>query len=129
MRIYPTTQEEIGGVSLSGKLDADYISVAITNTGKGIPDNKKEEIFESFNRFTSGKTALGESTGLGLSIVRELVTSLDGRITLDSGDSKITFTVVLPFIRNVGKINNNLVSYDYTISEIDNMLAESEERD
>ncbi len=129
VRIYPTTQEEIGGLSLSGKVDADYISVAITNTGKGIPDNKKEEIFESFNRFTSGKTALGESTGLGLSIVRELVTSLDGRITLDSGDSKITFTVVLPFIRNVGKINNNLVSYDYTISEIDNMLAESEEMD
>ncbi|MDD4696340.1 MAG: response regulator [Fermentimonas sp.] len=129
VRIYPTTQEEMAGLSLLEKIDAEYLSVAITNTGKGIPDNKKEEIFESFNRFTSGKTALGESTGLGLSIVRELVTSLDGRITLDSGDSKITFTVVLPFIRNVGKINNNLVSYDYTISEIDNILAESEEMD
>jgi signal transduction histidine kinase/DNA-binding response OmpR family regulator/ligand-binding sensor domain-containing protein len=129
VKIYHTTREEMEGLSLSGKMDAEYISVAITNTGKGIPDHKKEEIFESFNRLTSGKTSFGESTGLGLSIARELVSSLDGRIILDSGDSKITFTVVLPFTRNLEQTNNNLVSYDYTISEIDNILAESGEID
>lgn len=125
VKIYHTTQEELEGLSLSGNMEAEYISIAITNTGRGIPDHKKEEIFESFNRLTSGKTVFGESTGLGLSIARELVDSLDGRIILDSGDSKITFTVVLPFTRNLEQTNNNLVSYDYTISEIDNMLAES----
>lgn len=126
VRISKTTQEEITALALSETTNTGYISVAITNTGTEIPDDKKEEIFESFNRLTSGKPAFEESTGLGLAIVRELVNSLEGKVLLHSGDSKVTFTVILPFSLNIEKADSNVVSYEYAISEIDNILAESE---
>lgn len=127
VKIERVPETEITELGLSWKTDAEYISVAITNTGTEIPDDKKEKIFESFERLSSGRPAFEESTGLGLSIVKELVSSLDGIITLHSGDSKVTFTVVLPFLLNAEKVNSDGVSYEYTISEIDNILVESEE--
>lgn len=127
VKINKTTQAEIDDLALPFKNHTEYISVAITNTGAEIPDDKKEEIFESFKRLTSGRPAFEESTGLGLAIVKELVNSLEGKVILHSGDSKVTFTIILPFPLNVEKTGSNVVSYEYTISEIDNILAESEE--
>lgn len=115
------------GVKIDTKTNTGHISVSITNTGTGIPDDKKDEIFDSFKRLTSGKPAFEESTGLGLSIVRELVNSLNGKVTLQSGESQVTFTVTLPLTLNTEKTNNNVVSYEYTISEIDNIISQSEE--
>lgn len=127
VKIHKTTPEEIENLTLPRNSKNEYLSIAITNTGTEIPDDKKEEIFESFQRLTSGRPAFEESTGLGLAIVKELVNGLEGKVILDSGDSKVTFTVVLPFPLNVQKTSNEVVSYEYTISEIDNILAESEE--
>ncbi|MCD7937708.1 MAG: response regulator, partial [Tannerellaceae bacterium] len=126
VKICKITQTEREEYALPEKPDSEYISVAITNTGAEIPDDKKEEIFESFRRLTSGRPAFEESTGLGLSIVKELVNSLEGKVTLHSGDSKVTFTVILPFPLQAEEVNTH-VSYEYTISEIDNIVAESEE--
>ena len=127
VKISKATKQEIAYLELPATTSTEYISVSIINTGAEIPDDKKEEIFESFKRLTSGKPAFEESTGLGLAIVKELVVSLNGSIVLYSGDSKVTFTVILPFALNVEKIDSNVVSYEYTISEIDNILAETEE--
>jgi DNA-binding response OmpR family regulator/two-component sensor histidine kinase len=127
VKINKIAQEELLSLGLPEKPHTEYISVGITNTGTEIPDDKKEEIFESFNRLTSGRPAFEESTGLGLAIVKELVNSLEGKISLHSGDSKVTFTVVLPFTLNAERTESKGVSYEYTISEIDNILAESEE--
>ncbi|MDR0692908.1 MAG: response regulator [Prevotellaceae bacterium] len=127
IKINKTTQEELTSLGLPEKLHTAYISVGITNTGAEIPDDKKEEIFDSFNRLASGRPAFEEGTGLGLAIVKELVNSLEGKVSLHSGESKVTFTVVLPFTLNVERTDSKVVSYEYTISEIDNMLAESEE--
>lgn len=127
VRMNQLTPAEVQSLGLSEKNDSEYISIAITNTGNEIPDDKKEEIFQSFKRLSSGKPAFEESTGLGLAIVEELVSSLGGKVTLHSGDSKVTFTVVLPFSIHTEKSDSNVVSYEYTISEIDSILAESEE--
>ncbi|MDD3194283.1 MAG: response regulator [Paludibacter sp.] len=127
VKINKTSREVITGLSLPSKTDAEYISVSVTNTGAEIPDDKKEQIFESFNRLSSGTLAFDDSTGLGLAIVKELVSSMEGEIILQSGDSRVSFTVVLPFALNAEKTDSNLVSYEYTISEIDNVLAESKD--
>lgn len=127
VKINKTTPEAIADLSLPTRTNAAYVSIAVTNTGTEIPDDKKEQIFESFNRLTTGKLAFDDSTGLGLAIVKELVTCMEGEITLHSGDSKVTFTVILPFEQNIEKTDSKMVSYEYTISEIDNILAESEE--
>nr|WP_255491183.1 response regulator [Dysgonomonas sp. 520] len=127
VKIKKTTQEEISNLELLLKPHTEYISIAVTNTDAEIPDDKQEEIFESFNRLSSGRPAFEESTGLGLAIVKELVSSLDGKIILHSADSKVTFTVILPFTLDTENTDSNTVSYEYTISEIDNILAESKE--
>ncbi|MDU1890359.1 MAG: response regulator [Dysgonomonas sp.] len=131
VRIYEANHEEV--INLASSINSEnhikYISITITNTGAEIPDDKKDIIFESFNRLTSHRPVFEESTGLGLAIVKELVESLNGTITLNSNNSKVSFTVVLPFALNTEKPDSGIVSYDYTVSEIDNLLVESEEID
>lgn len=127
VKISRTDEEELAALGLTTDAGSDYISIAITNTGTTIPDDKKEVIFESFNRLTTGKLAFEKSTGLGLAIVKELVSYLAGKVTLYSGNSEVTFTVVLPLVSTVVKADTPVSSYEYTIAEIDNMLAESEE--
>jgi len=127
VKIKKTSQEELAALGLLTKMHSTYLSVAITNTGTAIPDDKKAAIFESFNRLASNKPAFENSTGLGLAIVKELVNYLEGKVTLHSDNSKVTFTVVLPFTSDIVKTDNKGGSYDYTISEISNILAESEE--
>lgn len=131
VKISESTSEEIAGIasSVNAGVNTKYVSITITNTGTEIPDDKKEIIFESFNRLTSHRPTFEESSGLGLAIVKELVGSLEGVIKLNSSSSKVSFTVVLPFALNAEKTDSDVVSYDYTISEIDNMLAESKEID
>lgn len=118
---------EAAALALPAVNGCEYLSVAITNTGAEIPDDKKEEIFEAFNRLASGRPAFEGSTGLGLAIVKELVESLGGKVLLHSGGSKVTFTVVLPFASNIARTGSQPVSYEYAISEIDNILADTAE--
>ncbi|MCC8172829.1 MAG: response regulator [Parabacteroides sp.] len=127
VRINKLSPEETVRTGLPPKDRCAYIAVAVTNTGAEIPREKREEIFRPFNRLASGRPAFEESTGLGLAIVKELVNGLGGRVTLHSGNSKVTFTVVLPFSLDKEGGASQAVSYEYAISEIDNLVAETEE--
>lgn len=127
VKIRHTNQEELLQSELLPDTQNQYISISVTNTGVEIPVDKQDQIFESFNRLTDGKLLIEEGTGLGLAIVKELVSSLEGSIALSSGDDKVNFTVILPFILNIEKTKSEVVSYEYTISEIDNILAETSE--
>ena len=80
------------------RYDEAHWAVCVADTGKGIPADAKEYIFESF-RQVDGSTHREAHTGsgLGLSIVNHLVRLMDGEIHLESelGQGS-TFTVVLP---------------------------------
>lgn len=127
IHIDKATAEELSNLDLENAENAEYLSIAVINTGDEIPDDKKEMIFESFNRLNSGKPAFEKSTGLGLAIVKELVSYMDGKVVLHSADSKVTFTVFLPFVPNDEKGVNERNDYKYAISEIDDIFDESEE--
>jgi two-component system, NtrC family, nitrogen regulation sensor histidine kinase NtrY len=74
---------------------AHEVRIGVIDNGMGIPQSEREKIFEP--RFTT-KTG---GMGLGLSIVKTIVTGLDGRITLDSEPGKgSAFYVHLPIIQN-----------------------------
>ncbi len=81
------------------KLDRSGINirVRITDNGFGIEERYLEKIFERFYRVKTDKTRFITGTGLGLPIVKGLVDSLDGFISVESiPDKGSTFTVLLP---------------------------------
>jgi PAS domain S-box-containing protein len=69
----------------------------IVDQGQGIQPEDIPRLFKKFERLQTRPTNGESSTGLGLSIVKELVLSLNGRITVDSKPNKGSrFTVSLP---------------------------------
>lgn len=69
----------------------------ITNTGKGIPQSDLPHIFERFYKVDKSRSASKNSTGLGLYIVKTIVTAHGGSISVSSKEGEYTsFKVVLP---------------------------------
>jgi PAS domain S-box-containing protein len=78
--------------------DEAHWALAVSDTGRGIPEDAQDVIFEPF-RQVEGTSAAG--VGLGLTIVKQLVDLMDGEIHLESAVGKgSTFTVVLPITAN-----------------------------
>ncbi len=74
---------------------------SITDTGVGIPGEKRTQIFESFTQAENYLTRKHGGTGLGLAISRELVRMLGGTLELSSKENKGTnFTFTVAFRRN-----------------------------
>ena len=95
---------EAGGVSLSVRQESaelgDQIVFTVTDTGIGIPDDKLEEVFESFRQLDSSTTRAYEGTGLGLAICRKLAVAMGGDVYIDSVLGRGTTTTVrLPLAR------------------------------
>ena len=76
--------------------DRVRLELEVADSGLGIPDDKLEEIFETFARYeVADQTPAG--TGLGLSIAKSLVEMLDGEIAVESEVGQGTrFTIKIP---------------------------------
>jgi len=76
-------------------LPNEWITIAVKDTGSGIPSEDLPRLFERFYRGDKARVAGG--TGLGLAIANEIVAAHGGRITVQSEMGKgSTFTVHLP---------------------------------
>ena len=81
------------------KIDEDTSNVILvfSDTGIGIKEEDKENLFSEFVRIKNEKTRNISGSGLGLSIVKKVVELYSGSITVDSSpDVGTTFTVRLP---------------------------------
>ena len=75
-----------------------YLKFEIKDTGIGIPKSKLKTIFESFSQADASVTRKYGGTGLGLTIVRQLVQLQHGTIKVSSEENEgSTFTVVMPY--------------------------------
>ncbi len=130
VRVYESTTEELD--RLSGEIDPlekEYISVEVLNTGDDFSEEQITTLFTSFNRLSARRPTFEESSGLGLAIVKELVDTLGGAIWMVNKMNKVSFTILLPFKKeaNPGQVSGTV--YDYTVSELDDMMLESAEPD
>lgn len=77
--------------------DSGDIRVRIKDTGFGIEKRHLDKIFEKFYRIKDDNTRFINGTGLGLPIVKSLVESMAGQISVESEPQKGSeFTVILP---------------------------------
>jgi two-component system OmpR family sensor kinase len=85
-------------VTVSAASDNGHAEFAVSDTGPGVPEVSREQLFE---RFYTGDKASG--SGLGLAIARELAERMDGRIALASKPGETTFSLELPASEGDGK--------------------------
>ena len=72
------------------------IEIAISDTGIGIPKESQEMIFDRYTRLTPSYTGKYKGSGLGLYIVKKMVTEMGGSVSVDSEVGKgSTFRVIL----------------------------------
>lgn len=74
-----------------------HLKLSVSDTGIGIPLNKRQAVWEAFRQVSEGHGRSFEGTGLGLTITKEYVTMLNGEISLESEEGEgSVFTVILP---------------------------------
>ena len=103
-------------LSVSCKSNDDksvIVMFSVSDTGIGISDEDQKHLFESFKRFDEKKNRNIEGTGLGLALVNQLTSLMDGEVSVSSESGKgSTFSVSIPQIivsnKPIGKI-----SFDY----------------
>jgi len=82
------------------------LDFCVKDTGMGIPPEKQEKIFESFEQATNDTARKFGGAGLGLSIVKQLVTLQNGEISLRSkpGEgSEFRFKLSFSKVKNIVK--------------------------
>jgi signal transduction histidine kinase/HAMP domain-containing protein len=92
-----------GQVRLTAQRAGDWAVVRVADTGIGIPDGDKENLFTRFFRATNAAKRAVQGSGLGLAITRTIVTSHGGDLDLESQEDKgTTVTMRLPLIEDAG---------------------------
>lgn len=79
-----------GGVLIGTRRQGDDIAIEVIDTGPGIHEDQQEKIFEEFHRgpLSQGDAEHGTGLGLGLAIVRRLMTALNHEVSVRSTPGK-----------------------------------------
>ncbi|MDJ0697902.1 AAA-like domain-containing protein [Mastigocoleus sp. MO_188.B34] len=87
---------ESGTVEVTAELLDQYLAISVKDTGIGIPEDKLDRIFESFEQVAGSTDRVYGGTGLGLAVTKKLVELHQGEITVQSkfgSGSQFTFTL------------------------------------
>jgi len=86
-----------GSISFALKSENKKTVLTVTNTGKGIPEKELPYIFERFYKVDKSRSASKNSTGLGLYIVKTIITAHGGQVSVSSKENQFTaFKIILP---------------------------------
>ena len=85
-----------GSVSIEHQKINNHIRISVNDTGLGIAQDQQNKVFKSYDRLGHENTVI-EGTGLGLTIVKQLIELMNGTIDFESHQDKgSTFWVELP---------------------------------
>lgn len=130
VRIYSSTEEEKAKLSQErNEGEMEYISIEVLNSGDGFSEQQIATLFTSFNRLSSHRPTFEESSGLGLAIVKELIDVVKGHIWMINKTDKISFTIILPLKKEATPGSMRWNVYDYTLSEIDDVMLDTTDTD
>ena len=88
---------DVGSVQMSAKVVQGTLSIDVTDTGIGIPEDRMGELFKPFSQVDTSTTRRHGGTGLGLAICRQLASAMGGSIEIASRAGEgTTVSVVLP---------------------------------
>ena len=80
--------------------EEEFICIKVKDEGIGIPKDKQSIVFERFGQVDTSLSRQAEGTGIGLCLVKLLVETLGGSISLKSKEGVgSTFTVLLPNVK------------------------------
>ncbi|GAA0466856.1 putative sensor histidine kinase [Actinoplanes capillaceus] len=89
-----------GTVTVTADRDPTGVRVTVADTGEGIAAEHLPHIFERFYRADTARDRTRGGSGIGLAIVRAIITEHGGRVTAHSGgpETGTTFVVTLPAV-------------------------------
>lgn len=85
---------DYGLVEVTVSESADQIVVSVMNSGKEIPAESRNRIFQKF--YQADESHATEGNGIGLAIVHKIVALHGGHVEVDSREGRTAFTVTLP---------------------------------
>jgi signal transduction histidine kinase/DNA-binding response OmpR family regulator len=93
---------EGGRICISTRQERDIITIHVADTGSGIPPGDLPHVFKPFYRGENSQMEI--SSGVGLSLVYQIVKAMNGSITVKSSVNKGSiFTLTLPLYHGAGK--------------------------
>jgi len=88
-------------VILNARLEGDTVTLLVKDEGIGIPSESLDKIFDMFYRVENTSKSKTVGTGLGLALVKEIVSAHNGQVWVESSLGKgSTFYVSLPVVSN-----------------------------
>lgn len=90
-----------GVIDVFIKKEDDHVLCAVHDNGIGIPDSQKEKIFSRFFRAENALNKVPDGSGLGLSLVKELVEKWGGKVWFESKEGEgTTFFITIPIAKD-----------------------------
>lgn len=98
-----------GSVSISAERHVDHLHVSVKDSGIGIPADKVESVFLSFEQVSAERAEQYGGAGLGLAITRQLVERMNGKIWIAWSEvgkgTEVVFSLPLGFPINIRTVD------------------------
>ena len=116
-----------GQIFIKINTENDLFNFSVRDTGIGMTIEDQQNIFDRFYQSERGKKEFSGGTGIGLSLVKELVTNLNGKLEIISmlGEGS-TFTVRVPVTNSAPKINRTKIPENKPNSSAKNTSSASD---
>lgn len=87
---------DLGQIVITTKIENDWVIIDVLDNGPGLDKEDLDKVFEPFYRGSTIHNGLINGSGLGLTIVKDIVETLDGRISPLATKRGAHFSVQLP---------------------------------